>query len=189
MAIYEAMPWSDGEHRMHELMRVPEYENPTSPFLTPQAAFGLQTHPLLAIGTTDSQGRPWVTVWGGRPGLSQALGNDIAGTRTIVDAEHDPVIQAMASQSFGRTSEMKKGMLFAGLTIDLETRKRVKIAGRVIAGALTKLDDGDGTELQLATKIEESLGTFLHDAESLAQLLTTRKAIVPNISTRRTCSL
>jgi hypothetical protein len=159
MAIFEAMQWSEGEHRMHELMRVPEYENPTSPFLTPQAAYGLQQHPLLAVGTVDKQGRPWVTVWGGRPGLSQPLGNNLAGTKTIVDADNDPVIQAMISQSFGRAAPKDNGLLFAGLTIDLETRKRVKIAGKIAAGAVKHFGAGDGVgEIQLVTKIEESLG-------------------------------
>lgn len=156
---------------MHDLLRVPHFDNPTSTMLTPQAAFRLQQAPLLAIGTLDPQDRPWTSLWGGKHGFSETLGGGIIGTRTLVDAAHDPVVQALVGQA--QKGEMVSGneKMVAGLTIDLMERKRVKIFGRMIAGCVNEVkveveDDHikpDGmpamqSQVQLITKIEQSLG-------------------------------
>src|ERR1700712_108062 len=101
MAYHMALPWSEGEHRMHELLHVPEYDNPTSGFLSPQAAFMMLQAPLLAVGTLDSQNRPWTTVWGGEHGVSKPLGGNLMGTRTLVDTRYDPVVEALLKEEFG----------------------------------------------------------------------------------------
>ncbi|KAF2669924.1 oxidoreductase-like protein [Microthyrium microscopicum] len=168
MAYSVALPWSDGEHRMHQLLNVPEHDNPTSNFLTPQATFAANQFPLAAFSVLDSENRPWTTVWGGEPGFSQALGGNLLGTRTFVDNRHDPVIEAMVDQQFGKGNP--KGMMFSGLPIDLVRRKRVKIAGRIVAGgvkAVGEEDTGVG-EIQVVTKIDESLGNcpkYLNEKE------------------------
>lgn len=171
MAFFEAMPFHEGEQQMHKLLNVPDYGNPTTMMLTPQAAFLLQRAPLLAIGTLDSDNRPWTSLWGGYTGFSESLGGGIIGTRTIVDGVHDPVVQALVGNA--KDGEMVQGeqKMVAGLTIDLMTRKRVKIFGRMIAGTMGEVDvdyeDGakptDGApekaaQIQLITKIEQSLG-------------------------------
>ena len=51
--------------------------------------------------------------------------------------------------------------MVAGLAIDLENRKRLKLYGRMAAGALTATDEGLG-DVQLVVKIEQSLGTSPH---------------------------
>jgi hypothetical protein len=84
---------------MHQLLRVPPQDNPTSAMLTPQASFMLQRAPLLAFGTLDSQSRPWTTLWGGEPGFSEPLGGGFIGTRTLVDGKHDPVVQALVGDA------------------------------------------------------------------------------------------
>lgn len=54
--------------------------------------------------------------------------------------------------------------MVSGLTIDLETRKRVKMYGRMVAGSASmKEDEVAGNEehvaeMQLVLKIEQSLG-------------------------------
>ena len=55
--------------------------------------------------------------------------------------------------------------MVAGLAIDLMTRKRVKIAGKMVAGTMSEVDVEVGgeantkqTQIQLVTKIEQSLG-------------------------------
>jgi NAD(P)H-flavin reductase/predicted pyridoxine 5'-phosphate oxidase superfamily flavin-nucleotide-binding protein len=171
MAFSMAMPWNEGEEKMRQLLRVPDQDNPTSSMLTPQASFLLQRAPLLALGTLDSQGRPWTTLWGGRPGFSEPLGSGIIGTRTNVDGENDPVVQALVGDT--AKGEMLQGSekMISGLTIDLMTRKRVKIAGRVLASSLgeVNIETEDGValppgspkhqdQLQLVTKIDQSLG-------------------------------
>ena len=158
---------------MHQLMSVPEHDNPTSSMLTPQASFMLQRAPLLAIGTVDDQGQPWTTIWGGEPGFSQPLGSSIIGTRTLVDRKYDPVVQSLIG---GRDDgEVVKGeglgKMVSGLSIDLMTRKRVKIYGRLIAAALSRISEDEDKEemhqesdtsaqgqVQLVVRIEQSLG-------------------------------
>jgi len=128
----------------------------------------LQTAPLLALGTVDEQGRPWTTLWGGEPGFSQPLGNSIIGVRTPVAARYDPVVEVLVGKD--ATGEVVReqgaGRMVAGLAIDLRTRKRVKIYGRMVAGALgCRGADGDAEsedrqgEIQLVVKVDQSLGT------------------------------
>jgi len=166
------MSFHQGEESMHSLLRVPPHDNPTSTMLTPQASFMLQRAPLLALGTLDSQSRPWTTLIGGSTGFSQPLGGSLVGTRTIVDGKYDPVVQALlgGAPRGEMTEHSDGGKLFAGLAIDLMTRKRVKIAGRVLAGTVKEVDvesdeaqqpeDAPKTQdqIQLVTKIEQSLG-------------------------------
>ncbi|ORY17433.1 oxidoreductase-like protein [Clohesyomyces aquaticus] len=177
MSFSMAMPFNEGEEWMHKVLHVPDHDNPTSTMLTPQASFMLQRAPLLAIGTLDSQNRPWSTLWGGQPGFAQPLGGGIIGARTIVDGVNDPVVQALVGGH--EKGEMVRGdpngdgvgRLFAGLTIDLMSRRRVKIAGRVVAGSVgdvevefedesERVDGAPETQeqIQLVTKIEQSLG-------------------------------
>ena len=89
MAFSMALPWSGGEEKMHDLLHVPPQDNPTSAMLTPQASFMLQRAPLLAIGTLDSDSRPWTALWGGVSGFSEPLGGGFVGTRTLVDGKFD----------------------------------------------------------------------------------------------------
>ncbi|CAN9089225.1 unnamed protein product [Alternaria alternata] len=167
MAFSIGMPWNEGEEKMHRLLRVPPQDNPTSAMLTPQASFMFQRAPLLALGTLDAQSRPWATLWGGEPGFSEQLGGGFIGTQTLVDGTNDPVVQALISgnQKGEMTQAKDGGKLVAGLAIDLMTRKRVKTAGRMIAGAIRDIDveiegeaDRKQEQIQLVTKIEQSLG-------------------------------
>lgn len=168
-----AMGWSEGEEKMHKLLQVPNQDNPTSAMLTPQASFMLQRAPLLAIGTLDDQSRPWTALWGGAPGFSEPIGGGFVGTRTLVDSKYDPVVQALVGGAEkGEMLQPKDGgKMISGLAIDLVTRKRVKIAGKMAAGTVREIaiETEDGTtlpanapktqdQIQLVTKIEQSLG-------------------------------
>ncbi|KAF2760255.1 putative oxidoreductase [Pseudovirgaria hyperparasitica] len=171
MAFSMALPWSEGEEEMHRLLHVPNRDNPTSSMLTPQAAFSLRRFPLLAVGVIDAEGRPWVTVWGGESGFSRPLSNTIVGTKTYVDRVNDPVVQCLVG---GRADgevvkEEGTGRMVSALTIDLMTRKRVKLYGRMVAGALANADEGENEEpnavkpvnqglIQLVVNVEQSLG-------------------------------
>ncbi|KAK5144101.1 hypothetical protein LTR32_003908 [Rachicladosporium monterosium] len=166
MAYYQDMPWHDGEIKMQQLMKVPNLDNPTVPALSPQLANHLKVAPLIAIGTLDKQGRPWTTLWGGEKGLARSLGGGVAGIRTPVTGRYDPVVEELVGKT--ATGEVVKeageGRMVSGLTIDLETRKRTKLYGRMIAGALSgREDEITGSEetvaeIQLVLKIEQSLG-------------------------------
>ncbi|KAK5123567.1 hypothetical protein LTR85_002605 [Meristemomyces frigidus] len=167
MAFYQDMPFHDGEAEMHHAMRVPGgFDNPTVPALSPQLANHLQIAPMIAIGTVDKQARPWTTLWGGEAGLARSLGGGFVGIRTPVTGKHDPVVEELVGKdATGEVvREQGKGRMVSGLTIDLETRKRVKMYGRMVAGALsTREDEVTGhnetaAEVQLVLKIEQSLG-------------------------------
>ncbi|KAL2069979.1 hypothetical protein VTL71DRAFT_14659 [Oculimacula yallundae] len=160
MAFYEAdTAWHAGEAEMQKLLRVPNLDNPTQPYLTPQAANTLIRAPLIALGTLDEEGRPWTTLWGGEAGFSRAIAQGIMGVRTTVDREYDPVVKVLlGDKSDGEVVQVQgTGKMVSGLTINLETRKRVKLYGRMVAGALAATEEGVG-EVQLVVKIEQSLG-------------------------------
>ncbi|KAK1070472.1 hypothetical protein LTR12_008735 [Friedmanniomyces endolithicus] len=166
MAYYQDMPWHDGEIKMQQLMKVPNLDNPTVPALSPQLANHLKVAPLIAIGTLDKYGRPWTTLWGGEKGLARSLGGSVAGIRTPVTGRYDPVVEELVGKEANGevVKEAGEGRMVSGLTIDLETRKRTKLYGRMIAGALSSREDeitgSEETvaEIQLVLKIEQSLG-------------------------------
>ena len=153
--------WHTGEDQMHKLLRVPDQDNPTSPYLTPYANTILTHSPLLALGTLDKDDRPWTTIWGGERGFSRVIGQSIIGVKTTVDRRYDPVVEAL----LGKDADGEvinpdgPGNMVGGLGIDLETRARVKLYGRMVAGAVNATE-GDAGEAQLVVKIEQSLGQF-----------------------------
>jgi hypothetical protein len=87
--------WHKGEQEMHRLLRVPEEDNPTSYFLAPYAVHLLMQSPLLALGTIDSEGRPWTSVWGGERGFARAISQEIIGIQATIDRYYDPVAEVL----------------------------------------------------------------------------------------------
>ncbi|RDL37148.1 uncharacterized protein BP5553_04581 [Venustampulla echinocandica] len=160
MAFYEAgTQWHAGEEAIHRLLRVPGQDNPTQPYLAPNAANTLIRSPLIALGTLDSNGRPWTSVWGGEAGFSRPIGQSIIGLKTTIDRTHDPVAHILLGDAVDGevVHEKGTGRMVSLLPIDLNTRKRVKLYGRMVAGALAATEPGIG-EVQLVVKIEQSLG-------------------------------
>ncbi|KAI9665999.1 MAG: hypothetical protein M1821_003934 [Bathelium mastoideum] len=178
MAIAFALPWHDGEHRAHALLHVYERDNPTLSSLAPRAGYRLQNDPLLAIGTLDTQKRPWTTLWGGEAGFARPIAQDIIGVKTLVDGAFDPVVEALVGKTEGNggqiVKEQGKGRMVSGLSIHLDQRHRWKLYGRMIAGALGKAKgfeekdsqsrspslEGSNSEVQLVVRIEQSLDMF-----------------------------
>ncbi|KAJ5856281.1 Riboflavin synthase-like beta-barrel [Penicillium soppii] len=149
--------WHHGEEEIHRLLRAPHGENPTVPYLSPGAGFLVQQAPLLALGTLDSEGRPWSTIWGGTEGFAGPVAESSIGLRTQVDTKYDPVVQALLGNwtDDHSDSDLGIGKMVSGLAIDLEHRRRVKLYGRMVAGSLSDTDPG---QAQLIVHIEESLG-------------------------------
>ena len=163
-AIYEAeTQWHEGEEEMHKWLRLPHRDNPTTPFLAPYAAQKLSRSPLVAIGTLDAENRPWTTVWGGEAGFSQPVAQSVIGLKATVDRTYDPVLQTLLGENAdGEVVRAEgAGKMVGGLAIDLESRSRVKLYGRMLAGALSATENDIG-EVQLVVKIEQSLGKYLH---------------------------
>jgi len=112
----------------------------------------LEEAPLLAIGTVDDEGRPWTSLWGGKPGYVRPVGSSVIALSTEVDHKHDPVVTALCRESANNT-------MFGALTMDLDKRNRWKLCGRAMAGKL-QASDGDASALaQLVVQVEQSLGT------------------------------
>lgn len=191
MAVSTALPWSDGEAAMQKMLQTPRCENPTAALMTTQAALMLQRAPLLGLAALDAQGRPWATVWGGEPGFCQPLGNSIAAIRSPVDRRFDPVVQALTDgKNEGQVvRDEDVGRMVAGLPMDLVTRKRVKVYGRMIVASLGWDDGKEGGrrraqndevgEMQLAVKIEQSLGRLSFRPLNFIQMLTRTRRKLP----------
>lgn len=161
------MPWHDGENIMHKILSIPNSNNPTSLFLFPAAGYFLQTAPLLALGTLDDKGRPWTTLWGGERGFAKPLGSSIIGVKAVVDQKNDPLFGALFHRTAGEaTKKHNEGKMISGLAFDLESRQRIKLYGKMVAGTLGAMNgrkDKDRAStsicrIELLLKIEQSLG-------------------------------
>lgn len=140
-------------------MNVSGQMNPTAPFLTPGAGYMVYQSPLIALGALDDQKRPWTTIWGGEQGVAGPTGESMIGIDSVVDAEHDPVLQALLRDniSSGEVVEYEnEGPVMAGLAIDLESRTRVKLHGRMKAGVVD-FEEDPITRAHLLMEIDASL--------------------------------
>ncbi|MCJ1262212.1 hypothetical protein MMC22_002082 [Lobaria immixta] len=158
--------WHDGEKYMHSLLRVPEGENPTSRGLSSYGSYLVHRSPLLALGILDCEGRPWTTILGGESAFMRPLGPSIVGIRTLAAPRFDPVLELLLLdiQGGGADKQANDGRIVSGLPIDLATRNRVKLSGRLVPGRLAfeahGNDDSVG-KIQLMINVESSLGMRL----------------------------
>ncbi|KAK4201116.1 hypothetical protein QBC40DRAFT_278882 [Triangularia verruculosa] len=155
--------WHDGERAVHTLLGVPtsSRENPTNVGLSWSHGDRVSVSPLIAIGTLDDRGRPWTSIWGGERNFARQISQDRLAIASLVDKAHDPVVKALgldrlAESGLGQTSGNKA---ISALSIDLESRDRVKLAGKVVVGTLvTKADSKTIAQVQIGFQVEESLG-------------------------------
>ncbi|KAJ9655714.1 hypothetical protein H2198_005511 [Neophaeococcomyces mojaviensis] len=142
MAFYQALPWHEGEDKIHALTKVPEGDNPTHPMLSQNAARRVSASPTIALGTVDDQDRVWCTLWGGDAPIAQQVARGgVIGIRTEVDASFDPVVEALYGGRDDGEVVRQEGKMVSGLGIHLEERDRMKLFGVMIAGSLTA-DEG-----------------------------------------------
>ncbi|QPC63712.1 hypothetical protein HYE67_005943 [Fusarium culmorum] len=154
--------WHEGEIAMHEKLKVPKMENPTFPGLADRYGVRVMHSPLVALGTLDDKGRPWTTIWGGERGFARPVAEDVLALNSSVDTRYDPVFRALwdgideegVKQGAINRPNDGEGKEMSGLAIDLETRDRVKLAGKMVAGATVD----EGKTVQLAMAVTESLG-------------------------------
>lgn len=158
------------------MVHVPTPENPTTAGFPARYGYRVQQSPLVALGALDDDGRPWTTVWGGVPGFARPIGHDLLMAGSLVDAENDPVISALLGgagkgDGAGRKYQMDPadfssggGKVVSGLSIDLATRDRVKVGGRLVEGGVVMEPGplgggGDGVaRAELVVLVEEGLG-------------------------------
>ncbi|KAJ4423087.1 hypothetical protein N0V82_002216 [Gnomoniopsis sp. IMI 355080] len=174
MAVYlERTAFHPGETAIQALLHIPPLRsNPTQVGLPARFALRVAASPLMAISTLDDEGRPWTSVWGGEAGFAAPLEQGVLALQSMADARYDPVAislfgtrmdgQRLSDEPYHISREELEGgggRVMAGLSIDLETRDRVKLGGRLVAG---KVDFTTGEEdvarVQMAMLVEESLG-------------------------------
>ncbi len=187
--------WHPGEEAVQRMLGVPGRENPTVHGLKQAHGYRVNVSPLVAFGTLDEHGRPWATVWGGEAGFCRPIAENVLGVNTNADARFDPVMQALfavpgdagkpgakGSEVGSRERQIVNGevikpegrKVMAALSIDLETRDRVKLAGRFIAGSTIGTTPGVAN-LQMAFAVEEALGN--------CPKYLNKKRIVPHVPT------
>lgn len=177
------------------MLGVPSRDNPTVHGLKQAHAYRVLVSPLVAFGALDERGRPWATVWGGEAGFCRPIAENVLGVNGVADARFDPVTQALfAVHGAGKPNDAKEGetehgerrivddevvrpaerKVMAALSIDLETRDRLKLAGHFIAGSATATTPGV-VNVQMAFEVEEALGN--------CPKYLNKKRIVPNVPT------
>ena len=170
--LHEApLGWHLGEKAIHSLLRAPtsQTENPTVKGLPARYAFRVADSSLVAFGALDAQGRPWTTVWGGEKMFARQVARDVLAVQCLVDKRNDPVVRALLgpaadSEEVVRPvrllAEGQEPKLMSALSIEPETRDRVKLAGCMAVGTVAS-KDGVGRsvgEIQVAMLVQESLG-------------------------------
>jgi ferredoxin-NADP reductase len=175
--------WHAGELAIHKLVHVPTRANPTTAGFPASYGYRVQQSPLVAFGALDDEGRPWTTVWGGVPGFARPIGHDLLMAGSLVDAHHDPVVSALFGGGGGGEGKKKEGggagsryqmdpaefasgggKVVSGLSIDLDTRDRVKLGGRLVEGSVVMEPGplGGGEEgvarAEVVVLVEEGLG-------------------------------
>ncbi|KAF5024292.1 hypothetical protein F66182_3622 [Fusarium sp. NRRL 66182] len=154
--------WHEGELAMQQQLKVPQQRNPTLHGLAAHHGVRVSQNALVALGTLDNEGRPWTTIWGGERGFARPVAESVLAFNSTVDTKHDPVFKALwdgiddegVQQGAINKPNGGEGKGMAGLSFDLETRDRVKLAGNMIVGATV---DG-GKTVQMAMAVTEGLG-------------------------------
>ncbi|KAL2135777.1 hypothetical protein VTI74DRAFT_6982 [Chaetomium olivicolor] len=149
-----------GERAIHALLKVPSRQNPTAAGLPPSYAHRVTVSPLVAIGTVDDNGQPWTSIWGGERGFARPVAQNILGMQSLVDKAHDPVVQALLGKvAEGEVLRPDEDRVMSALSIDLESRDRVKFAGKMVIGTVAGRPGMEAIgEAQLGMLVQESLG-------------------------------
>ncbi|KAJ4393431.1 hypothetical protein N0V93_002641 [Gnomoniopsis smithogilvyi] len=172
MALHlERTAFHSGETAIHALLHIqPHRSNPTQVGLPARFALRVAASPLVALGTLDDEGMPWTSVWGGEVGFATPLEHGVLAVESVADACHDPVASSLFGTSRdGRLNdeayhitreelEGGGGRVMAGLSIDLATRDRVKLGGRLVAGKVDLIGEEGVARVHMAMLVEESLG-------------------------------
>jgi NAD(P)H-flavin reductase len=153
--------WHPGEVAVHKLLNVPANGGkPNSRGMPPSYGYRIAASPLVAFGACDDQGRPWTTILGGERGFSRPIQQGFLGAKSLVDRKHDPVVEALLGPAPAEGELLQREVPLSALSVDLQNRDRVKIAGRLIAGVINgkgAAEAGVG-EMEMAVLVKETLG-------------------------------
>ncbi len=128
-----ASPWHAGERALQQRAGVAERMEQVGrhvlrPYLIEQHRQFYPQLPFVALGAVDAQGDAWATLRAGRPGFLQAP----EPTALHIELPRDPADPADAG--------MDDGQPLALLGIELHTRRRNRLNGRIRRGAGTGFD-------------------------------------------------
>lgn len=162
-SVHAKTQWSEGELAVQGLLRVPAQPNPTAHGLPVHYVGRVQAAPLVAVGALDTDARPWTSIWAGEPGFVRAIAPDVVGMRSLVDKANDPVAGVLFGdladgEVYSDPNAASGGRPMSALAIDLETRDRVKLAGRLVAGVRSPGAGDEVGDVQLAMAVTESIG-------------------------------
>ncbi|KAM7199631.1 hypothetical protein V8F33_004283 [Rhypophila sp. PSN 637] len=163
--------WHPGEISAHKLLKVTtsHRRNPTQQGLSYSHGYRVSESPIVALGTLDQEGNIWTTLWGGEKGFARPVARNVLALQSLLSVKGDPFLGALLqldennnALKGGVIKPAGEGKMMSGLSVDLETRDRVKLAGRVLVASL---DNNSGEseraavrEIQLAMVVDEGLG-------------------------------
>lgn len=150
-----SIDWHKGEQEIHSALRIPPSSNPTSAGLAARYAPRIASSSVAALSATDSEGRVWVTAWGGERGCAGVVARDVLALKSRVSVE-DPVFEALWGDKQVVTPGDEGGKDVGGLMIDFESRDRVKFAGKMLVGAAE--GESPVRDVQMGVRVEESIG-------------------------------
>lgn len=170
-----SVDWHKGEKAIHSALHIPREDNPTTAGLAARYAPRIASAAVVAVSATDSEGRVWVTAWGGERGCAGVVARDVLALRSKASVE-DPVFKAL----WGEGKEVvtpgdEGGREVGGLMIDFESRDRVKFAGKMLVGAAE--GGGPVRDIQMGVRVEESIG-------NCPKYITKRKLVAHKQETR-----
>lgn len=163
--------WHPGEVAAHKLLKVPTSmrHNPTQPGLSFSHGYRVAESPIVALGTLDSDGNIWTALWGGEKGFARPVAKNVLALQSLVDVEGDPFVGSLLplkngdGDGDGVIKPEGDGKMMSGLSVDLGTRDRVKLAGRLLVASLDNKGGSAGDkrkvrEIQIAMTVDEGLG-------------------------------
>lgn len=191
----ESCSFHPGELAVQRLLHVPPMRNPNAAGLGANYVRRVIASPLVAVGALDHDGRPWTTILGGEAGFAQPLDHDVVRTlddippsllgggqfrasspavrpdvymHSLANLRDDPAVRALLDLDVQEKDLGRGDKLISALSIDLATRDRVKLMGRLAAGGI---DDDDADKepghwllaegvagVHLLMNVQESLG-------------------------------
>jgi hypothetical protein len=156
--------WHSGEQAVQKLVGVSTFsrQNPTSTVFPVAHGQRIAINQLLGVGALDERGRPWSSVWGGERGFARRTAEATLEIETLVDCKYDPVVRALLLSGLPAPEEAQWGRKFvSGMSMDFDSRDRVKIMGRMLTGGLLPMSSDynkDVGEARITMLVQESTG-------------------------------
>lgn len=147
----------------HQRLNDPIPETASSMASLSSAARDLLGSSLLALGTFDTQGRPWTTIWGGERGFTRQMAPLFIGVKVQVDYGNDPVVEALLGTEThsGEVDFKSSNAMVSALAINLQDHRFLNFSGKMVAGSLSTIGNRNGeTKMLLSVPQDPGTGPF-----------------------------